>query len=445
MSKNLPTVSFFEVLRNASSILQNPLPFHHKNFEKYGDVFRVNLGFGRSVIFTRDAGLAKHMLQKNHRNYHKSPLQTKDLAKYIGEGLLTADGEKWLKQRRLIQPAFHKKRLTTIIDTIYEVIREELSRIKPGETMDVFPLMSDLAFRVVAKSLFSYTDTGNTISRLQYITQTAQQALIKEIRQPYKRWWFYLSGKIGKTLKLTREARGILNGIIEERKKSDTKYNDLLDMLLEARYEDGSAMDNEQLIDEILILFTAGHETTSNALTFTLMLLAKHPDIQEKIYQEAVNFDNTSIQPMEQIAKLQYTKQCVEESMRLYPPAYFSDRVAIGDDHYENLVLKKGTMVLISFFEIHKHKNLWQDPHTFNPDRFDPSVDKKEYSDGYFPFGAGPRMCIGNNFAMYEMVLAVSELIRNYKVNPAFDSIEIKPLITLKPAVSNLKFVPRQQ
>ncbi len=439
----IPTVSFFKVLKNANRILKNPLPFHHENFEKHGDIFKVNLGFGHSVIFTRDAGLAKHALQKNHRNYHKSALQTRDLAKYIGEGLLTADGEKWLKQRRLIQPAFHKKQLEEIIETINDVINKELSQIKPRETIDVFPIMSDLAFRVVAKSLFSYTDTGNTISRLQYITQSAQRTLIKEIRQPYKRWWFHLSGKIGKTLKLTHEARTILNGIIEERKKSKSKHHDLLDMLLEARYEDGSAMDNEQLIDEILILFTAGHETTSNALTFTLMLLALHPMIQEKVHKEVLEIGATHMPLMEQVAKLQYTKQCIEESMRLYPPAYFSDRVAIKEDTYKDLVLKKGTTILISFFEIHKHKDLWKDPLTFNPDRFAPEIDKREYSDGYFPFGAGPRMCIGNNFAMYEMVLAVSKLIREYKVETSNQNIEIKPLITLKPQKAFLTFTQR--
>ncbi len=442
MGNTIPIVSFSKVLKNASRILKNPLPFHHENFEKHGDIFRVQLGFGHSVIFTRDAGLAKHTLQKQHRNYHKSPLQSKDLAKYIGEGLLTANGEKWLKQRRLIQPAFHKKKLEEIIGTIQSVIKEELSLIQPDKTINVFPLMNDLAFKVVAKSLFSYTDTGNTITRLQFITQEAQKTLIKEIRQPYKRWWFHLSGKIRSTLKLTQEARDILNDIIDERKKSDKSYNDLLDMLLESRYEDGGAMDNEQLIDEILILFTAGHETTSNALTFTLLLLAFHPEIQEKVYNE-VSGNEQDLSPMEKVARCQYTKQCIEESMRLYPPAYFSDRVAINDDQYDDLSLKKGTTILISFFEIHRHKSNWVDPLVFNPDRFDPSIDKKEYSDWYFPFGAGPRMCIGNNFAMSEMILAVSELVKKYKITTELKEVMIKPLITLKPQSSGLKFTKR--
>lgn len=442
MYNNLSTVSFFKVLKNAGRILKNPLPFHHENFQKYGDVFKVKIGLGKSVIFTRDGGFAKHMLQKQHKKYAKSDLQTKDLAKYIGEGLLTSNGEKWLRQRRLIQPAFHKKKLESLIDIIKEVIQEESDKITADKVIDVFPLMSDLAFNVVAKSLFSYTDTGNTISRLQYITEIAQKSLIKEIRQPYKRWWFYLSGKIKNTNKLTQEARDILNTIIEERKKSVKEYHDLLDMLLAARYEDGSMMDNEQLIDEILILFVAGHETTSNALTFTLTLLAMHPEIQDRVYAEV--FDNKEVvSPINEIAKYTYTKQCIEEAMRLYPPVYFSDRVAIEKDEYNNLKLKKGNTILISFFEIHRHKDFWSNPDQFNPDRFDIDVDKKEYSDHYFPFGAGPRMCIGNNFAMYEMILAISNIIKKYKIGTSLKAIEIQPLITLKPKNAILQFATR--
>ncbi len=439
---SIPTVSFFEVLRNASRILKNPLPFHNKNFEKHGDLFRVQLGFGKSVLFTRDNALAKHMLQDQHRKYYKSELQTKDLGRYIGKGVLTSNGEHWLRQRRLIQPAFYKKKLDVIAETIKEAIDQQLSKIQPGETIDIFPLMNDLAFDVVAKSLFSYTDTGNTIARLQYITEQVQKALIKEIRQPYKRWWFHLSGQIKKTHVLKVEVRDILNTIIEERKASNKTYDDLLDMLLASRYEDGSAMDNEQLIDEILILFVAGHETTSNALSFSITLLAMHPKIQEQVYTEITASSQETLSLMEQFAKSQYTKQCIEEAMRLYPPVYFSDREAIENDEYKGISLPKKTTVLISFFEIHRHKKFWKNPSKFDPDRFDPKY-KKEYADWYYPFGAGPRMCVGSNFAMYEMIVTICKLVKKYKITTDIDAIEIKPLITLKPSNTKVKFISR--
>lgn len=438
----IPEVSFSKVFLNAKKILKNPLPFHHKNFEKLGDTFRVHLGMGKSAIFTRDAGFAIHMLQKQHRKYHKSEIQTKDLAKYVGEGLLTSNGEKWLKQRRLIQPAFHKKKLELLVNAIKETVVGEISNIKANCTIDIFPLMSDLAFQVVAKSLFSYTDTGNTISRLQYITETAQKTLVKEIRQPYKRWWFHLTGEVKATLALTRESRDILNNIILERKASDGTYGDLLDMLLAARYEDGSGMDNEQLIDEILILFIAGHETTSNALTFTVLLLAMHPDIQNKVYDEVSKSKSDEKNLFQDVNSLMYTKQCIEEAMRLYPPAYFSDRVAIEDDNYNGFELPKGSQVLISLYEIHRHTDFWKNPNKFDPDRFHPDH-KKEYSDWYFPFGAGPRMCIGNNFAVYEMILTISEIVKKYKITTDIETIEINPLITLKPLNALVKCIPR--
>ncbi|WP_378181751.1 cytochrome P450 [Aquimarina sp. SS2-1] len=438
----IPKVSFLKVLKNAKRILSNPLPFHRENFEKYGDFFEVSLGFGNSVIFTRDAGFAKHMLQNQHRKYHKSTLQTKDLGKYIGNGLLTSNGEHWLRQRRLIQPAFYKKKIDLIAKTIRQSIKEELVKIEPNVSMDIYPLMNDLAFKVVAKSLFSYTDTGDTMARLQHITEAAQKSLIKEIRQPYKRWWFSLSGQIKSTLTLTQEARDILNNIIEERRKSKNSYDDLLDMLLSSTYEDGGRMDNERLIDEILILFVAGHETTSNALSFCLSLLALHPEIQDKVYNEVDAQGLEELALMEQFEKNKYTAQCVEEAMRLYPPAYFSDRVSIEQDSYNGISLPKGTTVLISFYEIHRHRDFWNDPLVFNPDRFH-SDHKKEYSDWYFPFGAGPRMCVGSNFAMYEMIYTVSEIVKKYKISTSISEIKIKPLITLKPVNAILKFEKR--
>lgn len=441
MNKKIPGVSFFKVYKNAARILKNPLPFHRENFEKLGDTFSVHLGFGYTSIFTRNREFAAHILQKQQKKYYKSKLQTVDLAKYIGNGLLTSNGDYWRKQRRLIQPAFHKKKLNTLIEAIQQAIHVELNNFTENEVADIYPKMSVLAFQVVAKSLFN-TEISAKMVRLQYITESAQKMLIKELRQPYKKWWFYFNGSIQKNKKLTKEARTILNDIIEERRASQKSHDDLLDMLLDARYEDGGAMTNDQLIDEILVLFTAGHETTANALTFTLALLAKHPEIQQKVYEEVSVDAIKDSDPLAQLGGLSYTRQCIEEAMRLYPPAYITDRVSIEADEFDGIKLKKGTLILISFYEIHRNKNFWKTPEMFDPDRF--HLDKKKsYSDWYFPFGAGPRMCIGNNFAMYEMMLAVSDIVRKYELITYQTEIEIKPLITMRPENVQLKFVPR--
>ncbi len=437
---HIPNVSLFKFLRHSANILKNPLPFHHKNFEEKGDTFRLHIGLGKSVIFSRDAAFAEYILQKNQKNYIKSKIQTEDLAKYIGQGLLTSDGELWRKQRKLIQPAFHKKQLAKLLATIREAILTEYKNIYVDREMNVFPLFNDLAFQTVVKSLFSSAATSEEISRLQYITESAQKMLVRELRQPYLGWWFRASGKIEKYLELTRESRRILMRIVQERKGSNKTHDDLLDMLLKAKYDDGNFMDDEQLIDEILVLFIAGHETTSNSLSFTTQLLALNPEWQERIYTEAKSLE-TETDLMYKVSNSPLTQQVVEESMRLYPPAYFIDRVNRERDEFKGKVFEPGSNLLLSIHEIHRHPILWEDPDNFKPERFDGNP--KKYSSQYFPFGAGPRKCIGNNFAMFEMIIALQELILRYKIIPVSSKIEIKPLITLKPKNAFVKFENR--
>lgn len=212
-------------------------------------------------------------------------------------------------------------------------------------------------------------------------------------------------------------------------------------MLLDAKYDDGEPMSEEQLIDEILILFVAGHETTSNALTFTFQLLAQHPKWQDKIVEEISSIEKETKDTMALVTSAKVCQQVIEESMRLYPPAYFIDRVNIEEDSFNGMHFKTGSSLLFSIFEIHRHPELWEQPDAFMPERF--SEGGRQYSSQYFPFGAGPRKCIGNNFAMFEMIIAVSQLVSRYKIIPEFETIDITPLITLKPKNAYLRFEPR--
>jgi cytochrome P450 len=439
--RHIPEVPLSSFLRHALDIVKNPLPFHHKNFMEKGDIFSLKLGVNTKVYFCRDAAFAEYVLQKNHKNYTKSKIQTKDLAKYVGKGLLTAEGAHWRRQRKLIQPAFHKKQLAKLLDSIRFAILGEYQRIEPNTTIDVFPILNDLAFQTVVKSLFSGAADKKDIQRLQYITEAAQKMLVKELRQPYLGWWFKLSGKIESHLNLTKEARVILKRIVNDRRKQVHKQDDLLDMLLEARYEDGNAMDEDQLIDEILILFSAGHETTSNALTFTFQLLALHPEWQEKIYQEMLVVNAQSGDLMTRVMASTVCTQVIEEAMRLYPPAYFIDRLNIEQDTFQGMTFQPGSNLLLSVIEMHRHPEFWENPDRFQPERFENG--SRQFSSQYFPFGAGPRKCIGNNFAMFEMIIAVQEIVSKYTMYPKFDDIEITPLITLKPKNAYLEFKQR--
>ncbi|MFS4493333.1 cytochrome P450 [Maribacter sp. 2308TA10-17] len=440
--KDIPTVSAYRVFKNRKSILKNPLPFHHENFEKLGDIFNVNIGPSGRILFTRSPEFIKQILQKNHKKYHKSTLQTEDLAKYIGKGLLTSNGEHWRTHRRMVQPAFHKKKLEGLISIMDTAICKELERIHDGEVQDIYPLMGDLAFQVVAQSLFSRNDIQNEMAELKSITETNQVMLIKEMRQPYMNWWFKLSGAINRHLEYSKEARDILNTIIQERIDNKVEKDDLLDMLLKARYEDGEPMSRNQLIDEVLILFTAGHETTANALSFTLFLLAQNKEVQAKSFETVSKVDLDNENHLENIVSLQYIKQCVEEGMRLYPPAYYIDRMSIEEDELGEHTIPKNVMILLAVYELHRDPDFWEKPEEFQPERFNPE-NKKDFSKYYYPFGAGPRMCVGNNFAMYEMILVVARILKRYQIELHTKEVELDPLISLRPKEVFLKFIPR--
>ncbi|MAT90013.1 MAG: cytochrome P450 [Flavobacteriaceae bacterium] len=439
---NIPSVSFVRFLKHSFKILKNPLPFHHNNFERLGDTFQLTIGWNKKVVFSRDAAFLQYVLQKNHRNYTKSEIQTKDLSKYVGKGLLTSEGAHWKQQRKLIQPGFHKKQLVTLLETMNQTISEELKNIKTNQPFNVFSVFNDLAFQVVAKSLFSGAVRAEEINRLQEITEAAQKMLVRELRQPYLRSWFRWSGTLEKHTNLVQEARTLLQKIVYDRRNSGQREDDLLDMLLDARYEDGSAMEDTQLIDEILILFVAGHETTSNALTFTCELLARNPVYQEKILSELPDqMTKESLGFL--IREATWIPMVIEETMRLYPPAYFIDRVNLDDDQYKQMQFDAGTSLLFSVYEIHRHPKLWENPLAFQPERFEKRT-SNEHSGHYFPFGAGPRMCIGNNFAMYEMIMTVAQLMKQFRIEPTSKPIEIEPLITLKPKNAMLVFQKRK-
>ncbi|MGB6154258.1 MAG: cytochrome P450 [Pricia sp.] len=437
----LPSVPQLEVLKSQNAILRNPLPFHHDNFEKLGHTFMVKLGPGYKIIFTRDPDSIKYILQKNHKNYQKSPLQTKDLGKYIGQGLLTSNGEHWRKHRRMVQPAFHKKKLVGLLDAMWSAVHDEIDRIDASKEQNVLPIMGDLAFQVVARALFSAEDIRERMQKLQRITILNQKMLIREMRRPYLKWWFQLDGSVKRHLELSKDAQNILDGIVEERLDSGEEKDDLLDMLLQARYEDGSAMSRKQLLDELLILFTAGHETTANALSFTLYLLAKHPEIQEEVFQETEKVDFENGDQMQNLSLLTFTQQCIEEAMRLYPPVYIIDRVSIAKDVVDDREIKKRTTWLLSMYELHRSEH-WENPDEFRPERFAAEV-KKNHSDYYYPFGAGPRMCVGNNFAMYEMIMAVAGILKKYRLTTDMGEVVLDPLVSLRPKEVLLRFLER--
>ncbi|MBF4493859.1 cytochrome P450 [Flavobacterium sp. MR2016-29] len=436
-------LSILRFFLDAEGVRRNPIPFHKRYFEKLGDSFSLKIGISKYIILSRDNEIAQYILQKNQKNYHKSKFQSVYLSKYLGKGLLTVDGDFWLKQRRLIQPAFHKQKMNQLVENMNKTIALELEGLAEEKSIDLFPIMSQLAFNVVAKSLFQLSISEEKLNRIKVIIEEVQNFLIKEIRLPHKALWFSLSGQVKRHLELAQENNRIIQEIIEKRIESKNEINDLLNMLLETRYEDtGEGMSVKQLIDEIKVLFIAGHETTANALTFTLYLLGNNPEIQEKVFNEIAEIQTQTDNVVEQLQKMTYTNAVLNESMRLYPPAWITDRQNVEDDSIGQFNIKKGTLIGVSFYELHRNPKYWEDPEKFDPERF--LGERKKNSTQYFyPFGAGPRMCIGAGFAIYEMCLTISHIVKRYQIKSTETAIRFNPLITLKPVGVEVIFSKR--
>jgi len=436
-------LSILRFFLDAEGVRRNPIPFHKRYFEQLGDSFSLKIGVSKHIILSRDNEIAQYILQKNQKNYHKSKFQSVYLSKYLGKGLLTVDGDFWLKQRRLIQPAFHKQKMNQLVENMNLTIASELDNLVEEKSMDLFPVMSQLAFNVVAKSLFQLSISEEKLNRIKFIIEEVQNFLIKEIRLPHKAWWFSLSGQVKKHLELADENNRIIQEIIEQRMTSEEEINDLLNMLLETRYEDtGEGMSVKQLVDEIKVLFIAGHETTANALTFTLHLLGRNPDVQQKVFDEIVEIESQSDNIVEQLQKMTYTNAVLNESMRLFPPAWITDRQNVTDDTLVGFHIKKETLIGVSFYELHRNPKYWKNPDEFNPERF--LGEQKKLSMQYFyPFGAGPRMCIGVGFAIYEMCLTIAQIVKKYEIKSSTDTVQFNPLITLKPVGVEVLFSKR--
>lgn len=433
----LDLIDRIKSIRYALKYANDPITGMLENFEKYGETYSGYLGAIQPMMVTKNPEIVRHVLQKNHRNYIKTPMIFDKLRRFLGNGLLTSEGSYWLQQRRLIQPGFHRQRLEALVEIMDRVIIDSEKQLAGKEEMeiDIYPMMMRLAFDMVSRSLFSTAIEEKKLDFLSNSLTTLQSFLVQQIRQPYLNPWFRISGQLQEKLKLSQAADDILLDIISQRRASQEEHHDLLQMLLESRYEEtGEGMTDQQLLDESNIIITAGHETSANALSWIFYLLAQHPLEVEKLRMELETVLGDRRPNFADLRQLPYTTQVIEEGMRLYPPAWITDRQSVADDEINGVHIPKGTMVVLMIYALHHDPQHWSDPAAFRPERFAPEAKKKLPPYTYLPFGGGPRLCIGNNFAMMEMQLVLAHYIRRYDVSlvPG-EEVEMLPLVTLRP------------
>ena len=425
---NLPVgYSLFQTMLNSSEFLNNPIKFISKSMDAFSGTYSAALHTNRKIILTQNPNFINYVLKENHRNYKKSELSTEQAVKLFGKGLLFSNGDYWLRQRRLIQPAFHREKLQGLYGIIIRSIDEFLLKFPTGESVDIYPVVRQLSFNVLIQSLFDIKLSSRIMEELSQIFTELQDFLITDINQPFRRLFYPFTGTKNSQLKKSKRLREIFTGIINERKASDESYTDLLDMLLKSKYEDtGEAMTNEQIVDEVVILVFAGHETTANTLSWLLYLLSANKEVLQKL---TASFDESNIY---ECLNNEYLKATIDEAMRLYPAAWMTERVAIEGDEFEAFSFPKNTIIIPFFFGLHRDKSLWKEELKFKPERFITDT-KVVRSKNYFPFGAGPRMCIGNNFAVVEMSFFIFSFLKKFRINSTGQIPEMKPLLTLRP------------
>jgi cytochrome P450 len=437
ISKYPPVASRIRSLLNAGKFIKNPFPILDKAVSRLGTTYGFYMGGVEKAVLTIDPKVARYVLQKHHRAYEKSKIVTEILSKFLGNGLLTNTGDHWLKQRRLIQPGFHRKR----IESLQTLMKTEIDagminwtiKSAGGMMIDAYKEMNQLTFRIIAKALFSDSIQENELSQLSDRISTIQAYIIKEVRQPHKRWWFKLSGITAKHIALAKGTNELIRDIIKKRRSASVMPDDLLTMLLESTYEDtGLGMEDDQLIDECLILFVAGHETSANALSWMIYLLGCHPD------------EYTKLQNAQGEAQATLVRNVIEETMRLYPPAWVIDRISLEDDKVLDYQLPLGTVWVIYIRGMHRNAAYWDKPDEFIPDRWnDPNLNKE----AYMAFGAGPRLCIGEHFAMMEMQLIMTTIVNTWNIKLMSKDVVEKPMVTLRPGseiyISIAPFAPK--
>ncbi|UOG76341.1 cytochrome P450 [Hymenobacter tibetensis] len=440
----VPWVPRWRTLLGSVAFTRDPIGRLNNILTEYGDTVGVHLGGIRPGMVTRDPALVQHILQKNHRRYLKSDL-THGLIRYLGRGLLTNEGADWLRQRRLIQPGFHRQRLAGLTRLMQTAAAEWTTELTARTTdgaaiVDTHEAMTRVAFRIVARATFSASLSEAEGERLAAILTEIQAFYVRTIRQPYLRPWFRARGTYRRNDLLSQELRELVRGYIRQRRQHPPATpaeapDDLLQMLLDTRYEDtGEPMQEEQLLDEVNILLVAGHETSANALSWLFYLLAQNPAVADKVRAEMEAVLAGRTPEFNDLPQLPYSLQVVQEALRLYPPAWILDRVALEDDEFQGQRIPKGTLFSLYLYGVHHHPALWPDAEVFRPERFAPGAVPAPPPYGYLPFGGGPRLCVGSHFALTEIQLVLLETLRYFSVEPAQESPPVlMPLVTLRP------------
>lgn len=397
---------------------------------KYPDMVHMKLSIS-DFYLARAPSIIQEVLVTRQREFIKGEF-LQNTKKVFGEGLLTSEGDFHHRQRRLIQPAFHHDRIKAYAGIIARYEKRLTDGWRDGEALDIHAEMTKLTMSIIAKCLFDIDVESRSESISDDLTLIIEY--FNRLSSPLSA----ILEKLPSNRKYQRAIQRIdafVYDMIEERRASTRDRGDLMSMLLSARDDEGSRMSDSQVRDEVLITFAAGHETTSNALSWTWYLLSKSPAVEEKLHVEVDSvLQDGSAPSMEDVTRLEYTTKVLTESMRLYPPAWVLTREALDDCVIGGYSVPKGATVILSQYVTQHDPRFFPDPERFDPDRWTPEMRSKLPKFAYFPFGGGARSCVGEPFAWMEGVLLIAAISRKWQMRlVSGHKVEMSPNITLRP------------
>ena len=420
------------------SVRQQPLEYIPRWIEEYGDVYLLKSLLGQVAVVGRPE-LARQVLADRYSHYQAKSISYSVLRILFGNGLVTSQGEFWRGQRKLIQPAFHRNRLDLLFSMMVERVKVSAAALAPATggavaACDLGPVMSSLTLDIISRAMFS-SDVDGTASGVSGHIWTLNESALRMLRNPLlfllPRTWPF-NHRQARALK---EMDKVVMGIIHARRAKPEQHNDLLTMLLSACEEDtGKGMSDAQLRDEVMTIFVAGHETTANAMCWLLYLVARHPAIEERLLAEIDSQWNEGHLDSTSPARFPYVRQVIDESLRMYPSIWSIGRRCTEADELDGYSIPVRTNVMVPIFYFHWSDRFWTNPDKFDPDRFAGAAKAATEQMIYMPFGAGPRSCIGNHFALQELVIMTVIFCRyfRFRLESGF-TVEPDPLITLRP------------
>jgi cytochrome P450 len=398
-------------------MLSDPARFCTRMMLQYNDLVRLDLGLGSIYLVTLPEHV-HHVMVENNDNYWKGNVfeRTRFL---FGNGLVVNEGEGWRRQRRLMQPAFAHRRVASLVPIMNDVVGRRLdcweAASKAREPLEIGKEMMALTLGIIVKTMFSLSIDGRELGVMAHAFNTALEQITLRMATYSFPEWFPLPGQ-----RATHEAVATLDAIvyriIRERRESGQEVDDLLSMLLSARDEEtGEGMTDLEIRDEVMVTLFGGYEATADALTWTWFLLGEHPHVDEKLREEVAQVIGDRTPTFEDLTQLTYTAQVAQESMRLYPPFWFYNRTAYSEDEIGGYKIPAGAQVLLCPYATHRHPDFWEVPEAFRPERFEPAQVAGRPRHAYYPFGTGPRMCIGRHLALMEMQLILATVAQRYR------------------------------